>query len=331
MSTAIPPLPPETLYQEAADWLEEMSCGPLDDAGKQQLQRWLRDNAQGAAILERMLSTWEDPALMQALTDAQRASDTAVTVLPTRRNLTRSVAFAAAASLLLAVGGVTLHFQSASQQTTSTAEAAAAYQTSATRDRTFNLRDGSSLTLAARSALDVDFRKDSREISLTRGGAYFAVAKDPTRPFTVRTDSTRVTAVGTAFSVDRLRDGLEVRVYEGRVKVSRRDGRPPEYLNAGEQLRQQDDGRWAIDHFPLDMPSHWQSGWMTIDSEPLGYLIDHLSRYSDTPISAHGNLRNQPVAGRFNLRDPEATLALLRELYTLETRKENDRIILSAR
>src|SRR3546814_4407377 len=83
------------------------------------------------------------------------------------------------------------------------------------------LRDGSAVTLNSNSEIDVDFDEGIRHVRLLRGEALFDVAKDSIRPFVVEADSTRVTAVGTSFTVNRVsgRD-VQVLVREGVVELA---------------------------------------------------------------------------------------------------------------
>ena len=52
--------------------------------------------------------------------------------------------------------------------------------------RDFTLSDGSVVTLGAKSNVRVDMMTASREVTLERGDAYFAVQSNPSRPFRVR-------------------------------------------------------------------------------------------------------------------------------------------------
>src|SRR3546814_16020939 len=60
-----------------------------------------------------------------------------------------------------------------------------------------------------------------RQIALKSGEAWFQVAKDRARPFVVEIGDVRVRAVGTAFSVRREANGVDVQVTEGVVEVWR--------------------------------------------------------------------------------------------------------------
>src|SRR3546814_15029131 len=101
------------------------------------------------------------------------------------------------------------------------------------------LRDGSAVTLNSNSEIDVDFDEGIRHVRLLRGEALFDVAKDSSRPFVVEADSTRVTAVGTSFTVHRV-SGRDVRVLvrEGVVELAatplhgRQPGRRPGHMLA---------------------------------------------------------------------------------------------------
>ena len=66
---------------------------------------------------------------------------------------------------------------------------------------TIALSDGTIVTLDTQSELEAIERSSRREVFLTRGRAYFRVAKDPSRPFIVHANERSVRALGTAFTV----------------------------------------------------------------------------------------------------------------------------------
>jgi len=85
--------------------------------------------------------------------------------------------------------------------------------------RSIALADGSIIDLNARSRIRVRLSKDERDVELLQGQALFHVAKDNSRPFVVRSDTTVVRAVGTEFDVYRKKNGTVITVLEGRVVV----------------------------------------------------------------------------------------------------------------
>jgi len=86
-----------------------------------------------------------------------------------------------------------------------------------------SLTDGSKVWLGPHSSVAYanNYNDTSRELSLN-GEAYFEVAQNPTRPFSVRTGKLVTTALGTAFNIStaNLADGhIQVSLVEGKVSV----------------------------------------------------------------------------------------------------------------
>ena len=86
------------------------------------------------------------------------------------------------------------------------------------------LADGSIIQLDANSSISypLPFPEDQREIRL-KGKAFFKVAKDKKRPFTVFSGNISTTALGTQFTVDAPTDNktITVRLHEGKVLINR--------------------------------------------------------------------------------------------------------------
>ncbi|MGH8240361.1 MAG: FecR family protein, partial [Steroidobacteraceae bacterium] len=83
------------------------------------------------------------------------------------------------------------------------------------------LRDGSQISLGAKTAIAAEITEDARIVVLTRGEALFHVKRDPSRPFRVIAGGGTITAVGTAFNVRRREDDhVVVTVTEGTVEVT---------------------------------------------------------------------------------------------------------------
>jgi transmembrane sensor len=117
---------------------------------------------------------------------------------------------AAAAALLLAAGSLIAW---------SLLRGREIYATEVGEQRSLKLGDGSTVTLNSRSRVRIEFDDRSRTVALLEGEALVRVARNPARPFIVRTDGTFVRAVGTEFDVNRKNSGTVVTVFEGRVAV----------------------------------------------------------------------------------------------------------------
>jgi transmembrane sensor len=88
---------------------------------------------------------------------------------------------------------------------------------------TVTLRDGSVVRLAPRSRLRVTSGR-ARDVALW-GRAFFAVAKDPDRPFRISTAAGDVEVLGTRFEIESRDEALHIAVIEGRVALSVRGNR----------------------------------------------------------------------------------------------------------
>lgn len=86
---------------------------------------------------------------------------------------------------------------------------------------TLTLQDGSKVMLNSGSSIRYvkNFESTQRHLYL-EGEAYFEVAKDSLRPFSVITDGVRTTALGTAFNISAYEDeDINVSLVEGKVAV----------------------------------------------------------------------------------------------------------------
>lgn len=86
------------------------------------------------------------------------------------------------------------------------------------------LPDSSVIYLNANSRMRIpkSFEPDKREVFLDEGEAYFEVAKDAQRPFSVQADVLRIRVLGTSFNVKAYSgmDDLSVTVNTGKVQVA---------------------------------------------------------------------------------------------------------------
>lgn len=93
----------------------------------------------------------------------------------------------------------------------------------AKKPKQYTLPDGSKVRLYAQAKLTYPsaFSPSSRELQL-EGKAYFDVAKDAARPFTVYAGATKTTALGTSFTIniDEKKQRTSVTLHSGKVAVA---------------------------------------------------------------------------------------------------------------
>jgi transmembrane sensor len=200
-----------------------------------------------------------------------------------RRFGARSMALAATV-LLAACAGLVYYLK----ERTGDAIVAAASPTIAREAR---LPDGTTVELASRSAISVQYTPEQRVLEMKAGEVYFAVARQSERPFIVKVGDLRVQAVGTAFNVRRSDRRIVVTVTEGKVKVEGVEFAGAEsasatsvLLTAGHQLTWSEDQKTpTIAAVEADRALTWRKGRLEYLNEPLSAVVADINRYAAHP------------------------------------------------
>jgi transmembrane sensor len=204
-------------------------------------------------------------------------------------------------------------------------------QTAVGEHASISLSDGSTLELNSNTLARVSYSRRARTIHLDRGEAYFKVKHDTERPFWVMGGGSWVRAVGTEFDVYLRATDLRVTVSEGAVKVGTA---PVSLISAGQQV---DIGASAavmraLSAAELARSSAWRSGSLYFENEPLGEVIEELSRYTaERMIVTDDTLRRLPVGGTFqaNTQGAESLLSMLQDGLGVKLRRDKGTIYLS--
>lgn len=177
------------------------------------------------------------------------------------------------------------------------------------------LADGTHVQLNAQTALVVDLGRTERRVRLAGGQAFFAVAKDPARPFLVETPAGIVRVTGTQFDV-RTESGprLEIIVAEGHVQVSVGDApghATPVALGMGDRLTMGPQGvrRSALSAAELDQALAWRQGQVVFNDTPLSEALARYARYHGRGLTVTAGAATQRIGGRFSLDDLDGFLA----------------------
>ena len=223
-----------------------------------------------------------------------------------RRSLRNAAAFGVAASVVLVavvLASIGLFTQPGSTVTR--------YTTAVGEQRSVTLPDGSTITLNTGSQILAGITDTVRRVVMDRGEAYFEVAKDPLRPFTVEVGGRSITAHGTAFNVRRLGGSFTVALVDGRVALHRQGGEPPaapQWLDLGahpdgfesplvEELGLRSGTVLHFDAHSQTITAHhdpeierrqqWRQGRLSFKDQPLSTVVAELGRYSTKPIRIH--------------------------------------------
>lgn len=197
------------------------------------------------------------------------------------------------------------------------------YATARTERSTITLSDGTVVSLNLDTALEVEFSKERRRVRIAHGQAFFAVATDARRPFSVEAAGHRIDALGTEFDVRLDSDRLEIVLLEGRVVVDRvpasifdaiRSRSRPVKLMPGQRLVAADD-TLVVTRTNAENDTSWRQGWIAFEGERLATAVATLNRYSNRRIAiADESVRALRVSGVFRIDQPDQFGALIQEL-----------------
>lgn len=317
---------------EAAAYFVARRSDGLTESEQALLTRWLEADPANAAELERVGRGWDwfqDPGGNEILS-AMRAH----ALEPRRRWWAMLTPRAAAAAILLLFAGLSVIFFRAGDWGTPAPRADPTIRyASAAEIRQIRLPDGSRMTLDARSEAAGSFGPGGRSVELLRGRAFFHVATDPARPFSVTAGERRVVALGTRFDVKLETGALTVNLVEGSVTVGPLDGKvEPARLSAGQQFVER--GGTAvirrIDPAARDATG-WTQGRLHFDDVPLGEAVAEVNRYSPVPIVVPDReVAALRISGEFKAGDGARFAETVAELHPIRVTRRGDSIELAA-
>ncbi|RON55103.1 FecR family protein [Pseudomonas frederiksbergensis] len=186
--------------------------------------------------------------------------------------------------------------------------------------RTFNLPDGSTLSVNANTRLRIDFDGQQRQVYLDQGQIYLEVAPDKERPLWVHTGKSTVRVVGTGFDVRRTPKQVVVSVAHGQVAFAP-DSKTQTLLGAQQQASL-DLASGTLQQQTLTdaQVADWRSGHLSFRNRELASLVDELNLYRARPVLlADAKLGRFKVSGNLDVNDPDALLNALPALIPVKT------------
>lgn len=272
---------PDAIAEQAARWVVRLSS---DDAAEREvaqreLAAWMRQSpAHEAAVrgMRLVVDRMQDlrGAAAPAAAPARAGFEAAFAHVGKRR--TSRMLFAIGAALIVAAAGwMTLQVYPAAYLMADVRSVTGEW-------RVQSLEDGSRVTLAGDSAVNLRFDRQRRELELVQGQVLIEVAKDALRPFVVRTREARLTALGTRFAVDRHDGVTKLAMIESRVRVEAAGAAPTRALvvQAGQRVAVSAQGVGpiaAVD--PGQVEDAWKFHQLAVRDQPLADVLDQLNRH----------------------------------------------------
>ncbi len=313
---------------EAARWVVRHAEGPLTPAEQAQFEVWKQAGPAHSDAFARLSAHWSDLDVLAGLADTPAEKP-----LLMRPALWAGLGMAAAVAFAVIVG--VTQFSGSGAPATQVAEqpGLGVYKTDVGDQEKITLADGSVVTLNTASRIEARMTDKERTIRLLEGEAFFEVAHDPGRPFSVYAGDGVTVAVGTAFSV-RLDQGyVQVVVSEGKVSYSRvADVPAPEpvaFVAAGETaLFGESVVIDRIDLDAIDRKLSWTDGKLVFSGDALSSVVADISRYADIRFEFDTqDLADMRVGGVFGLGEVDDMLEALETNFGVRVERIDDRLV----
>jgi transmembrane sensor len=253
----------------AARWFVLLQDEQASSSQREAFKVWLDRDADHLRAYERVETLWSAAETLPSLRRAR----------PDRRKVLGSAAVGLA---VFAAGGYFTFLRENAD-----------FRTGVGERRSVRLSDGTRVEMSTGTSLAVSFGKDRRTVRLLEGEAFFQVAADARRPFSVEADGGRTIAMGTAFSVARQGGTVRVAVTEHAVMVHAHG--QARRLASGETVVYGDNGMSPT--APLDPTGlAWRRGKLVFVSRPLSEVVAALDGWRQgRTVILGGDLAARPV------------------------------------
>lgn len=309
----------EALADAAEVWFVRMTRDtPLSAEDDAQFKAWLDADPRHAQAYRQCQIAWLELGTAACAPEvlAMRSRALKVEAGSTRRRIL----------LGLAGGGVAASIGGALWLGVGPSPARALITTSAGQRLTTPLPDGSEITLAPLTRVRLAFSDKQRTVILQSGQAYFEIAHDAARPFSVQAGDRVVTATGTRFQITLTGKDAEVVLEDGGVDVTRRGdpAGPVQRLSPGQRL-------WGpaaatrIETADVLASTAWREGRLVVRDRPLGEVVAAFNRYSgDRLVLGDPELAALRISGSFRYDGASEFALALENSFKVRTRPLGD-------
>ncbi|WP_205512393.1 FecR family protein [Longitalea arenae] len=159
------------------------------------------------------------------------------------------------------------------------------------------LSDGSAVWLNSSSSIrfPVAFIEQERRVEIT-GEAYFEIAHNDRKPFTVRVNGVDVQVVGTVFNINSYADesSLRTTLLKGAVKVKQGDQQV--LIKPGEQAEVKEE-KISVKKADVEHEVAWKHGIFDFKNDNLSTIMRQISRWYDIDVVYEGTVPDKRISG----------------------------------
>ncbi len=302
------------------DLLKKFYRGECSKDEVQKVISWFSSKEQKEELLEQLQVAWEQydffedevltghnsAKILQGINNRRRQDKAVVPVKEDQKvrylSINRFYALRVASIVILAVC-VSFIIQIFLQDMPKEGSCLVVAEVPAGQKRIIRLEDGTEITLNGGSKISYPepFEKDKREVSL-EGEAFFEVARDVDRPFTVSSGELNTKVLGTSFNVKAYRgeQRIKVAVASGKVKVSRKD-KGEHFLLPGKSIDYNTENQlFKVGVFDEQEVFAWKEGTLYFKNASYEEVKTAIERWYGVTVRAKGEVGKEwQYSGRF--------------------------------
>ncbi|RZK60754.1 MAG: FecR family protein [Pedobacter sp.] len=197
----------------------------------------------------------------------------------------------------------------------------------------FMLSDGTKISLNANSTLKYPkvFNGEKRDVELD-GEAFFEVAKDKTKPFSVIANGIKTTVLGTKFNVSSYKNTAKIKValVEGKVEVQTLGGRDKMILKPAEMATFTiETGALTRSDFNARTVSLWKTGAVVFESASFDDIAAKLNNIYGVELINHTKGLKWNYSGQFENTDYLSIIKSICFAKRINYKQTNQTIILT--
>jgi len=298
----------------AMEWLVKLNNPNLSDLEIEKFNQWLAESPMHQAAYIRAEQIW-------AASEKLVSSGSSKSRLRTWQYALASVV------MVLCIG-----FYQYQINTTESYE----FYTAIGEQKTFDLVDGSKVTLNNQSSIKFSISKNSRKVQLEAGEVLFHVTSDAKRPFDIETHDGMIRVVGTTFSINRYSQSTLVTVVDGRVALGQKplasDSFVASQVLSQSQQQTLPDAIKGVEPKQVDVKAElsWREKRLVVRDEPLNEVVAYLEKTFPVKFAIGSKeLSEKRVTAVLDLSNLEQVLLVLETSLSLKIERESDLIRLS--
>jgi transmembrane sensor len=194
------------------------------------------------------------------------------------------------------------------------------------------LADGTAIWLNAATSVRYpeNFPGNERKVELLSGEAYFEVAHDPTKPFSVSANGQTVKVLGTHFNINTYKDDGLVRttLLQGTIRLT--NGQSSGLLKPGEQaVTSGAHSKINIINADTEDVMAWRNGRFKFDNASLNMVLYQLERWYGVSVEINGAVPDARFSGGTYMNKNLSEVLKVLDLNGIHCRIEGRKIIVN--